>query len=339
MSPRPYGIGVIGSGYIWSHGHWQQGLQHIPHEAVVRYVYDTSDKLAQHAAAECGATVASDADAILASPDVDIVTIATPPYARVEYVRQACAAGKHLMLEKPMARTLDDALSIVAAIGDSGVKCFVPFSRALNAAFRNLVSIIESGELGEPLAFIHANLGGPYGWVPLDHWMHDMEKSGGPIFDYSIHFIELARACMVSEAKAVTYVGKSVTGRVESDDHAVLTVEYESGALGEFTKSWAFPPGSNVHHQATHVVCRDAVAVLDRQGVTIHTRDGVRAPAEGAPEALPGRAEAYRNLIASIEDDTPLHASELEGLRTNEILDAALRSRETGRRELVRVHN
>jgi predicted dehydrogenase len=272
------------------------------------------------------------------SENVDIVTIATPPFARAEYVKMACAAGKHLMVEKPMARTLEDALSIFSAVRESGVKCFVPFARAVSSMMRKIVDAFESDRFGRPVAFIHTNLSTPYGWVPLDHWMHNMEESGGPIFDYSIHFIELARSCMMSEARRVSYAGSAVTNRVKSDDHAVLAIEYENEAMGEFTKSWTFPPQVRLGHQTTHIVCQDAVIVLDASGTTVYTNDGA-SKLESPKNQVPGRAEAYLNLISAIEDGTPLYASELEGLRTNEILHSALASRESGRKEPVELHN
>ncbi|MBD3183520.1 hypothetical protein GF312_14590, partial [Candidatus Poribacteria bacterium] len=300
-------------------------------------VYDIKPELAESAAFETGAKTLDNPDAIFESDDVDIVTLATPPFARAEYVKKACAAGKHLMVEKPMARTLEDALTICDSVRDNGVKCFIPFARAVSSGMRKIVKAIEGGKFGAPAAFIHTNLSTPYGWVSLDHWMHDMEKSGGPIFDYSIHFIEFARACMMSEAKQVSYVGVDVTNRVKSDDHAVLMVEYESGTIGEFTKSWAFPPQVKLGHQTTHIVCRNAVISMDANGTNIHTPDGP-SKFESTKDKYPGRAEAYLNLISAIEKGTPLYASELEGLRTNEILHAALVSRESNKKENVEIH-
>jgi predicted dehydrogenase len=335
MARKRYQIGVIGCGVIWDGGHWN-GLKTIPDATQVRYVYDLNAELTRKAASATGAKPLVDPNEMFDDPEVDIISVCTPPGVRVRYVEQACAAGKHLMVEKPMARSLEDALRIVAAVRKSGVKCFVPFARAVGADFRKVVEIIESGELGDPLVFVHSNLGTPYFWVALDHWMHDMEKSGGPIFDFSIHFIEMARACMRSEAREVLYAGAAPTGRVKSDDHATLIVFYQSGGIGEFTKSWAFPPGVKVGQNATHVVCRNGVIVLGAK-TEIHTPEGSREVPPCDPPAN-GRAESYLNLIAAIENDTPLYASELNGLRTNEILDAALRSRATGRKESVVIH-
>ncbi len=334
MSRKRYEIGVIGCGKIWEIGHWK-GLQEMPEEAHVRHVFDVDHEAARKAARETGATPVEDADRIFEDEKVDIVAICTPPFARVEYVAKSCAAGKHLMLEKPMARTVDDALEICRLIGRSGVRCFIPFMRTMNAPARELAERVRSGAFGDPLAFVHTFLGTPYPWIPLDHWMHDQQLSGGAIFDYSIHFIELARACL-GEAAAVLYGGAAVTGRVKSDDQATLLVDYEAGRFGEFTKTWSFPPGCDYGHQATHIVCRDAVIVLDKTPVA-HTAEGKRELDVGA-DAPGGRAESYRNLIAAIEEDTPLHAGELNGLRMNEILDAMERSRSSGSKEPVVVH-
>jgi predicted dehydrogenase len=335
MSTKRYEIGVIGCGKIWEIGHWK-GLQEMPDEARVRYVYDTDEARARQAAEQSGAACLQKPEAIFDDEAVDIVAILTPPLARVDYVRQACQAGKHLMLEKPMARTLEAALEIRRLIVQAGVKCFIPFMRTMNAPARQLAEQVRSGAFGEPLAFVHTFLGTPYPWIALDHWMHDQVLSGGPIFDYSIHFLELARACL-GEAASVLYGGAALTGRVRSDDHAALLVHYADGGLGQFTKSWDFPPGCKYGHQTTHVVCRDAVLVIGK-AIEAHTSDGRRELDLGR-DAAGGRAESYRNLIAAIERGAPLHADELNGLRMNEILDGMERSRASGRREPVVLHD
>jgi predicted dehydrogenase len=337
MSSKCFGIGVIGCGVIWDNGHWL-GLQEMPEEAQVRYVYDIDPALTEKAAKATQAKAVVDPNEIFEASDVDVVAILTPPFARVEYVEKACAAGKHLMLEKPMARTLEDALHIRKTIGDSGVKCFVPFARAVEPTLRTMVEIAQSGEIGEPVAFTHTWLSGPYGWVPRDHWMLTQKKSGGPIFDFSIHFIELARACMGAEAAAVIYGGANLTGRVQSDDQATLIVNYEGGGRGEFGHSWAYPPGVNLRHTFTHLVCREGViSITAADKVEVHTTDGVRTLDGEFNEAV-GRAATYRNLFDAIETGAPLCASEVEGLRMNEILDAGLKSRASGRTEKVEIH-
>lgn len=328
-----YGVGVIGPGVIWDRGHWP-AIQQLE-TVTVQAIYDIDDERKCEVATETGATAVDDAEAIFADDAIDIVALLTPPFARVDYVEQACEAGKHLMVEKPLARTLKDALTIHDAVQESGVKCFVPFGRTANAAMTDALDIIDSGLVGKPNVFSHRSLSTPYSWVSLDHWMHTMEQSGGPIFDYSIHFIDFARACMDAEAEMVSYTGRPTTGRVDSDDHAMLSVFYDDDSLGEFTKSWAYPPGVDRWKQGTEIICEKGVIVLDPE-LAIHTPDGTWT--FDAEEDRAGRMRTYRNLIAGIEDDDPLIADETDGLRAVEILDAALTSRERGERVSVELH-
>jgi len=334
VSDRSYGVGVIGPGVIWDRGHWP-AIQQLD-SLTVEAVYDIDDERKREVATETDATPVEDAETIFDDEAVDIVAILTPPFARLEYVEAATAAGKHLMLEKPLARTLEDALAIHDAITDSGVECFVPFARTSSALMTDAIDIVESGLLGEPQVFSHSSLSTPYSWVPLDHWMHRMEQSGGPIFDYSIHFIDFARACMKTEAESVSYAGRQTTGRVDSDDHATLSIFYEDGSLGEFTKSWAYPPGVDRWKQGTEVICEDGVVVLGDE-LTVHTPAGTWQ-FEATDDERGGRVRTYRNLLAGIEEGEPLAADETDGLRAIEILDAALISRERGERVDVDLH-
>ncbi len=333
---KTYKLGMIGCGDIWNKGHWPQGLAHLRETIAVKYTYDMSLEHSEAAATVSGATAVADADRIFEDPEIDIVTIATPPFARIEYVQKACNAKKHIVLEKPMARTIEDARAIHRLVNQAGVRCFMPFARAVTPTLLELESLIKRGDYGEPKGFVHANLNGPYSWIPLDHWMHDMEKSGGPIFDYSIHFIELARACMGSEADQVLYSGKNTTGRVKSDDFAALLIEYEKGAMGEFTKLWTFPEGNPCGLQTTHVVLENAVCEITMPWVKIY-HDNEVIEINAKPKDLPGRAMGYLNLIDSIENGTPLLADATDGLRIAEILDAAFASRKGERKvRLVR---
>jgi predicted dehydrogenase len=181
------------------------------------------------------------------------------------------------------------------------------------------------------LVFIYNYLDAPYSWVPSDHWMLDEKRSGGPIFDLSIHYIDFARASLGVEAEEVLYQTAATTGRVNCYDQAMLLIHYEGGRLGQFTNSWAFPAQANVSHECGFLVCRDGVVTFGSRW-EVHTADGKR-------ELEPlGDAYPYRNLISAIEGTGALYADELDGLRTIEILDSAAKSRETGRAERVNLH-
>jgi hypothetical protein len=89
--------------------------------------YDTAPERSEAAAAQSGAATVAEVDRIFDDSEIDIVTIATPPFALIEYVEKACKAEKHLVLEKPMARTIEDARGIQRMVKDSEVRGFMPF--------------------------------------------------------------------------------------------------------------------------------------------------------------------------------------------------------------------
>lgn len=334
MPQKTYTLGVIGCGKIWEIGHLP-ALKELAQQIRVKYVHDTAPALAAKAAADAGARAVDSDEPIFADKEVDLVCVATPPIPRAGYVRKACAAGKHMMIEKPMARTLADALDIVSSVRGAGVKCFVPFVRGVSALYRTVAQAARAGRWGQPLAFYHNALGTPYPWIPLDHWMHDQALGGGPIFDFSIHFMEVARACL-GEAAEVTYFGGNLAGRLASDDHATLLARYASGALGEFTKSWAFPPGAEGTPIVSTLICHDAVIHF---GEKPQVRTAAGTEEYQVPPGTPnGRAGAYRNLLAAIEGGEALYADEICGLRMMELLDAMERSRASGRSEPVTIH-
>jgi UDP-N-acetyl-2-amino-2-deoxyglucuronate dehydrogenase len=342
MAKKVYGVGVIGCGVIWQNAH-MPGLKRMEGEAEIRMVYDTNVTMAEKAASATGGRSARKPEELFSSKEIDIVAILTPPFARAGYVEMACASGKHLMLEKPIAKDLEEALRICRMIRKAGIKCFVPFRRATRPSVGQAVDRVRSGSLGKPVAFAHTNASGPYSSVNFDHWIQNQSLSGGPIVDFSIHFVDMARAALGREAESALYGGAPTTGRMKADDLATLLVFFPEDGLAEFTKAWAFPPGVKFSHECTYIVCSEGVVSLDPKGdgpfpwesrVLIHTAKGVEEIDSSLPP-IDGRAAAYRNLIAGIEGKAALLADEVDGLRANEILDAGLRSRETGRREKV----
>ncbi len=100
--------------------------------------------------------------------------------------------------------------------------------------------------------------------------------------------------------------------------------------------SGKLPPGVDLRDEQGYVICRKGVITL-RPELRIHVGKETRE-VRAARSALDGREGSYLNLIAAIEEGAALYADEVTGLRMTEILEAALRSRESGRRERVKRH-
>jgi predicted dehydrogenase len=160
---------------------------------------------AQHRNSECTA----EWKAAVAHPGVDAVVVATPNNWLAPISIAALEAGKHVIVEKPAARNVEELRSVMAAAARSGKRVQVGFNHRYHPAFRKAREIVCSGALG-PLMFVRARYG--HGGRPgYDReWRADREiAGGGELIDQGIHLIDLARwflgdfACV--EGRAHTY--------------------------------------------------------------------------------------------------------------------------------------
>lgn len=142
------GVGIVGTG--WVSGEHIRAFESNPHTKVVALCGRTVDA-AKAKAAECGiqCAVFSDYEKLLAHPDVQIVSIATPPNLHKEQAVAAAQAGKHLMLEKAMATTIADAKAIRDAVVKAGVKTVVNFVLRWNPLFEIIKAQLADDLIGD----------------------------------------------------------------------------------------------------------------------------------------------------------------------------------------------
>ena len=120
---KTYNVGIVGCGDV---SDWHiEGIEQLENVRCVA-VYDPNTERQAAAAARTGAREADSADAVLTADDVDIVAILTPVFTHADMVETAAAAGKHLMLEKPLAVDLVDGQRIVDAVAGCRRKMFLP---------------------------------------------------------------------------------------------------------------------------------------------------------------------------------------------------------------------
>ncbi|MGO4542281.1 Gfo/Idh/MocA family protein [Paenibacillus sp. 2TAB19] len=192
-------IGVIGTGSI-SSCHLQS-YQNNPN-AELYAVCDLNEERAQKAADKYGASkVYTDYRELLADPAIEAVSICTWNNTHAEISIAALNAGKHVLVEKPLCRTVEDALLVQEAVASSGKLLQVGFVRRYDSNAQLLRSMVDKGEFGE-LYYAKATtirrLGNPGGWFA------DKERSGGgPLIDIGVHVIDLCWY-MMGRPKAVS---------------------------------------------------------------------------------------------------------------------------------------
>lgn len=238
MAGERVGIGLIGSGFIADiHAH---AVREFVHDAEVVGVASATPGKAAKFAAERGIPHAfDDYRALLAMPQVDVVTVAAPNDLHCQITCDAAAAGKHVICEKPLCRTLEEADRMIAACREAGVYLMYAEELLFAPKYVRAKTLVDEGALGRPFLVKQSEEhSGPH--MP---WFWDIDRSGGGVLlDMGCHSIEYARWVLgkppVKSVSATmgTYVHKDKT---RGEDHSICIVEYEGRKVGHAENSWA----------------------------------------------------------------------------------------------------
>lgn len=222
--------------------------------------------------------------------EVDIVDICTPTPSHAGYAVQAARMGKHVICEKPLALSLEDADPIIAECQTAGVRLFVAHVLRFFPQYAAAQAQVAAGAIGEPRMLRLSRLSAP---PPPRSWLLDEAQSGGVPLDLMIHDLDYAR-WVAGEVKSV-YAAQSRRGEQVSV-HATLS--HAGGAISLVEGSWAAPPG----------VFRTALDIAGTGGVIEWTSDAP-APlqAHGALSSGPHQDGA---TLPSLGPDDP-YAAEL----------------------------
>jgi predicted dehydrogenase len=198
----------------------------------------------EETAAQFGVPCLAVVQALLARDDVDAVCICTPSGVHAEQAIAAARAGKHVLVEKPMALTLADADAMIAACAGAGVLLGVALQRRTEPDFQRLQAAIAAGELGR---LVLGSVSVPYmrGQSYYDSaawrgtWALD---GGGALMNQGIHLIDLL-LWLMGDAAEVSATATTLTHDIEVEDCITATLRFTNGALGSVMATTAAAPG------------------------------------------------------------------------------------------------
>jgi predicted dehydrogenase len=177
---------------------------------------------------------------LLERKDVDVVAIGVPNDLHARVVTDAAQAGKHVILEKPFAITLDEADRMIQACKTAKVMLGYAEELCFSPKYVRAKKLIEEGALGRPYLVKQAEKhSGPHAG-----WFWDVDRSGGgALMDMGCHGIEFAR-WLYDKQKVVSVTAHCqlvVHGkRTRADDNSLIILEFADGGLAEIEDSWAF---------------------------------------------------------------------------------------------------
>jgi predicted dehydrogenase len=273
----------------------------------------------------------SDADDLIADPQVNAIYIATPPDSHAEYTLRAARAGKPVYVEKPMARTHDECERMIDACGDAGVPLFVAYYRRRLPTFLKARELIEDGAIGD-VRFAGVTLVGPPAPDSLDGgelpWRVLPEISGGGLFfdvgshqldllDFLLGPIESARGHAVNQA-----------GWYPAEDAVSASFAFESGAIGNGIWCFTLSPGSTI----------DRTDIVGAQGRITFSTFGldqpltlVRENGQSEEFLLPPPTHVQEPLIQTIVDALngrgTCPSTGVSAARTSKVMDSVVASR------------
>ena len=238
---EPMNVGLVGTGGI-SNRHMIPYLDR-PDRVRLTAVCDVVESLAQEYAKKAGVeAIYLDFNEMLRDADIDAVDICTGHSSHAPLAIAAAKAGKHVIVEKAMAHTLQGCRDMIEAADKAGVTLMVAQHLRYSPEARAVKRFIDEGNLGEIRAARTHTLGGGGGDRRPNDWMKDGKAGGGVMLVQSVHHLDLLRF-YIGNVKRVMGISRSIQPNFlnDADDLVAATLEFENGAVGDLLASWSTP--------------------------------------------------------------------------------------------------
>ena len=266
-------------------------------------------------------------DLIETGIDAAIVCTATNEHRAV--VEQLADAGVHVMCEKPLATTLEDARAIVDACDAAGVLLMTAFPMRFSPQLSEGAAWIDERRIGSVLAFTGTN----NGCIPTDHaaWFADpIAAGGGAVMDHTVHLIDIMRWWLRSEPTEIyAETNQVMHPDAEVETGGILTVTFGNGVIATIDCSWSRPEGYPTWGGLTiEAVGTDGVFAVDAFAERLEMWSG--GAATWVDWGADPNLAMIDHFIGAVQGEHALLVTGTDGLRATEAALGAYRSAEIG---------
>ena len=329
------GVAIVGLGPAsLPHG---KSLVDLSDQADVIWAATRSPQRAEAFAKTFPFPTTTDLPAAIRDPRVGAVIVLTPPSAHLDVAEQCFAAGKHVLVEKPLELSLDRASRLVEAGRRSGRRLGVVLQHRFRAASRRLRAMIDGGELGRVEA---ASMVVPW-WRPQSYYDEPgrgtlARDGGGVLLTQAIHTLDLFRSLVGASAVEAAQVTTTSLHRMETEDYVAALIRLGNGAPGSILATTASHPG---HPERIEIIGSLGTASLVGGALQVSWLDGREEAiaAEGGSGSgsniMDFPHDAHREVIkdfldAVVADRDPVVSGE-EALASQRLIEDILRAGQT----------
>ncbi|MEH7679702.1 Gfo/Idh/MocA family oxidoreductase [Priestia megaterium] len=336
-------IGVIGCGSIAQHRHLPEYKMNEQVELVA--VCDINTERANSVAQQYGVKAYTNYEELLASGTVEAVSVCTPNYLHAPISVAALNSGVHVLCEKPMATSEEEAKAMIEAAKTNGKKLMIGHNQRFVASHQKARELIGKGEIGKIYSFRTAfGHGGPEGWSVdgKDSWFFKKDEAFiGAMGDLGVHKTDMLRYILNEEIVEVgAFVESNAKDFANVDDNAVCVLKTESGIIGTLAASWAY---NGKEDNSTIVYGEKGILRLEddptyslvAQYATGEVVNYELGKIQSNDEGGQSNSHVIEQFVDAVTEDKESPVPGEEGLKSLAVILAALKSSQT--KQITRV--
>ncbi len=317
-------IGLLGIAHM-HYTSYVNCVKELP-DAELTGLTDDNSGSGREAAEKTGIPFFSDRETLLKS-DINAVIICSENSTHAENAIASAQAGKHILCEKPLARSVEEGREMIEAAKNFNVKLQAAFPCRFITAVENVKKQLDSGALGRILAIKGTNRGSmPGGW-----FVEPELSGGGAVMDHTVHVADLMRWFTKSEAKEVyAYIDRRFND-IPCDDCGTLMITFDNDVFATLDPSWSrsksFPTWGDVTLQ---ILTEKTTVTIDafKQHINLYSDIKMSHSYEYWGDNMDYKL--IKDFIDCIKNDRPPFITGYDGLKAMEIAAGAYRSAETG---------